>query len=63
MAGENIKTCKIYSDALETTLFEELEELLTGSKYDAASIKGLTLNSKVSTRAIEFLYLIASSVE
>ena len=63
MAGENIKTCKIYSDALETTMFEELEEMLTGSKYDAFSIKKLTLNSHLSARAIELLHFIATSIE
>lgn len=63
MQGTNIKTCKIYSDALETSMFEELEKMLSGCKYDATSIKQLTLNSKLSNRAIELLHLIASSVE
>ena len=62
MAGENIKTCKIYSDALETTMFEELEKMLTGCKYDAASIKGLTISPNINARARELLLLIAESI-
>ena len=63
MQGTNIKTCKIYSDALETSMFEELENMLTGCKYDAKTIRGLTVDSNLSTRGRELLLLISDNIE
>lgn len=63
MKGGVIDQCKIYSDALETEMFEMLDEKLKGCKYDASSIKALTLDPTMKNRAREVLQLIASSVE
>lgn len=62
MTGENIKACKIYSDALETEMFEELEKMLNGCKYDAKTIKELTLDGKLSARERELLLLVANCI-
>lgn len=63
MKGAEITQCKIYSDALETDMFGLLEEKLVGCKYDAKSIKALTLDPTMKNRAREVLQLIASNVE
>lgn len=63
MQGTNIKTCKIYSDALETSMFEEIENMLTGCKYDAKTIRGLTIDSNLSARGRELLLLISDNIE
>lgn len=62
MTGENIKACKIYSDALETEMFAELENMLNGCKYDAKTIKELTLDGKLSARERELLLLVANCI-
>lgn len=63
MKGGVIDQCKIYSDALETEMFSILETALAGCKYDAGSIRGLTLDPTMKNRAREVLQLIAASVE
>ena len=63
MKGENITDCRIYSDSLETEMFSALEELLTGCKYDAATIRRLKVPAGVSASAYEVLGLIADSIE
>ena len=62
MKGEYIKDCKIYSDSLETEVFGALEELLRGSRYDAASIRGLELPGGTTPAARELLLYIADSI-
>lgn len=63
MRGEYISQCRIYSDALETELFGQIEELLEGCRYDAGEILGLRLARGTSATGYEILELIASSVE
>lgn len=63
MKGEYIKTCKIYSDALETEVFAATEELLEGCKYDSGEIRRLKLPRGVSATAYDILELIASGIE
>ena len=63
MKGEYISRCRMYSDSLETDLFEQIEELLPGCKYDAEEILGLRLPQGTSATGYEILELIASSIE
>lgn len=63
MKGEYIRTCRIFSDSLETEMFAPLEELLTGCRYDSSEIRHLRLPRGFSAAAYEILELIASSVE
>jgi lipoate-protein ligase A len=64
MKGEYIRDCRIYSDALETEVFDVLGELIRGCRYDAADIRGLSarLPEGTSATAYEILGLIAKSV-
>ena len=64
MKGEYIKDCRIYSDALETEVFDILEDLIKGCRYDAAEIRGLgvKLPEGTSATAYEILGLIAKSI-
>ena len=64
MKGEYIKDCRIYSDALETEVFDVVEELVKGSRYDAAEIRGLAdrLPAGTSATAYEILGLIAKTI-
>lgn len=63
MRGEYICRCRLYSDALETELFGQIQELLPGCRYDAQEILGLRLAKGTSATGYELLELIASSVE
>lgn len=63
MKGGIIEQCKIYSDALEFRIFDELEQQLKGCKYDAASILAIGLNACETSREREVLHLIADAVE
>jgi lipoate-protein ligase A len=64
MKGEYIKDCRIYSDALETEVFDVLEELIKDCRYDASDIRGLAdrLPAGTSATAYEILGLIAKSI-
>ena len=62
MKGGYISDCRLYSDALDTALFEDLEEALRGVKYDAAAIRGIALPQGISAHAYEVLEMIAESV-
>lgn len=64
MKGEYIKDCRIYSDALETEVFDIIEDLIKGSRYDAGEIRGLAgrLPEGTSATAYEILGLIAKSI-
>lgn len=64
MKGEYIDDCRIYSDALETEVFDTVEELVKGSRYDAEEIRGLAdrLPAGTSATAYEILGLIAKSI-
>ena len=63
MKGGIIEQCRIYSDALEFRIFDELENKLVGCKYDAAAIIGIGLDPSTTNREREVLRLIAGSVE
>jgi len=63
MKGEYIKSCKVYSDSLETEIFPVLEELLTGCRYDAAEIMALKVPQGVSATSYELLKYIAASID
>ena len=63
MKGEFIKACRIYSDALETEVFEPVCQMLEGCRYDTAEIRKLRLPRGVSATAYDILELIASSIE
>ena len=63
MRGEYILSCRLYSDSLETDLFEQIAELLAGCRYDSEEILGLRLPQGTSATGYEILELIASSVE
>ena len=64
MKGEYIKSCQIYSDALETEVFDIVEEMLKDCRYDAGDISGLSakLPEGTSATAHEILGLIAKSI-
>lgn len=62
MNGEYIKECKIYSDSLETEVFEIVEKLLTGAKYDAATIKEIKIPAGASATGYEILKMVASNI-
>lgn len=64
MKGEFIRDCRIYSDSLETEVFDVLEDLIKGCKYDAGEISGLRagLPDGTSATAYEILGLIARSI-
>jgi lipoate-protein ligase A len=64
MKGEYIKDCRIYSDALETEVFDVIEDLIRGCRYDAEEIRGLSaqLPEGTSATAYEILGLIAKSI-
>ena len=64
MKGEYISDCRIYSDSLETEVFETIEGLVKGSRYDAGEISGLSrkLPEGTSATAHEILGLIAKSI-
>lgn len=63
MKGGIIDKCRIYSDALEFRMFDEMEKKLVGCKYDAASIRALGAPGAATSREREVLFLIADSVE
>ena len=63
MKGGIVNQCKIYSDALEVELFDNLSKKIEGCKYDASSIRKLTLDSSLKNRAREILNLIAFTIE
>ena len=64
MKGEFIKDCRIYSDALETEVFDIVEELVKGRRYDAGEIHSLReeLPEGTSATAYEILGMIAKSI-
>ena len=64
MKGEYIRDCRIYSDALETEVFDVIEEHIKGCRYDAGDITGLSsgLPDGTSATAYEILGLIAKSI-
>ena len=64
MKGEYIRDCRIYSDALETEVFDIIEDLIKGCRYDAEDIRGLSvrLPEGTSATAHEILGLIAKSI-
>jgi lipoate-protein ligase A len=64
MKGEYIRNCQIYSDALETEVFDIVEEMLKDCRYDAGDISGLSakLPEGTSATAHEILGLIAKSI-
>lgn len=64
MKGEYIRKCRIYSDSLETEVFDVLEELVSDCRYDASEISGLSDRLPAGTSAIayEILGLIAKSI-
>lgn len=64
MKGEYIRDCRIYSDALETEVFDVLEDLIKNCRYDAGEIRGLSarLPEGTSATAHEILGLITSSI-
>lgn len=63
MKGGIIKACKIYSDALEFGIFEQLEQQLSDTAYDARAIMALALEPQFGPRSREVLKLISSSLE
>lgn len=62
MKGEYIKEAKIYSDSLETEVFATVEELLKGSRYDAAEVAALKVPKGTSATANEILKFIATQI-
>ena len=62
MNGEYIKECKVYSDSLETEVFEIIEDLLTGAKYDAATIKDIKMPAGASATGYEILKMVAADI-
>jgi len=64
MKGGYISDCRIYSDALETEVFDIVEELVKGHRYDAGEINSLTpeLPEGASATACEILGLMAKSI-
>ena len=62
MRGEYINDCRIYSDSLETAMFDTVAQLLRGCKYDAQSIRSIGLPQDVSPNAAEILELAADSI-
>ena len=64
MKGEYIRNCRIYSDALETEVFDTIEDLIKDCRYDAGDIQGLSarLPEGTSATAHEILGLIAKSI-
>ena len=64
MKGGYINDCRVYSDALETEVFDIVEELVKGHRYDAGEIHSLTseLPEGVSATACEILGLMAKSI-
>lgn len=64
MKGEYIRDCRIYSDSLETEVFDVVEDLVKGHRYDAGEISSLMgeLPEGTSATANEILGLIAKSI-
>ena len=62
MKGEYIEACRIYSDSLETEIFGTLQQLLTGIKYDAETIRQIALTQGMPENAAELLEYIAASI-
>ena len=64
MKGEYIRNCRIYSDALETEVFDVVEDLIRDRRYDAGDISSLSsaLPDGTSATAHEILGLIAKSI-
>ena len=64
MKGEYIRNCRIYSDALETEVFDTIEDLIKDCRYDAGDIQGLSarLPEGTSATAHEILGLMAKSI-
>lgn len=62
MKGAIIDKVKIYSDALETEVFDVVEDLLKGAKYDVAEINAIKVPKGVSATANEILKLVASEI-
>ena len=64
MKGEYIRDCRIYSDALETEVFDVIEDLIKDHRYDSGDIRSLSsgLPEGTSATAYEILGLIAKSI-
>ena len=62
MKGGYISGCRIYSDSLETGVFEAVSGLLCGCRYDAHSIRELRLPAGVSAIGYEILELTAEQI-
>ena len=62
MKGNYIKDVKIYSDALETEVFSEVEKLLARCKYDRAERGSLKVPVGTSAIANEILRLVITSI-
>lgn len=62
MKGGTVKSCRIYTDSLETELFSMIESLLTGCSYDASAIRSLKLPAEASATGRELLEYIALSL-
>ena len=62
MKGACIKTCRIFSDSLDTEMFGAVEALLTGCKYDAESIRALAHAEAITDASRELIEFIAMSV-
>ena len=63
MKGGYISKCRIYSDALEFSMFDNLQEALLAVKYDAHTIKAMTLAHDLTNREREVLQLIAANID
>ena len=62
MKGEYIEDCKVYSDSLETEVFEDDAQALKGAKFDAGEIRSLQIPKGTSAVAHEILELVAQSI-
>ena len=62
MKGEYIRDCRLYSDSLETEMFDALSGLLKGCRYDASDIRSLELPAGISENARELLEFIAEGI-
>ena len=62
MKGEYIDDCRVYSDSLETEVFEEIEEMLKGAKFDAGEIRSMQIPKGTSAVAREVLELVAEAI-
>lgn len=62
MKGGIIDKARVYSDSLEIEVFEELEKLLEGVRYDAAEVGNIKLPKGISAVANEVLRMVASEI-